>query len=79
MWVGVGLGLGLGWNPWCVRLGAGEVHGALGPLGKSPLPRHFGLWIEAQKPQNCTQERSREARGEPMAQVGRFCLEHVAL
>lgn len=39
----------------------------------------FGLWIEAQQSQNCTQERSREARGEPMAQVGGLCLEHVAL
>lgn len=61
----MGVGVGVGWNPWCVRLGAGEVHGALGPLGKSLLPHHFGLWIEAQQPQNCTQERSREAGVSP--------------
>lgn len=74
---------GWGWEwsgiPGLSGWGPGEVHGALGPLGNSLLPHHFGLWIEAQQPQNCTQERSREARGEPMAQVGRFCLEHVAL
>lgn len=61
------------------RLGAGgSTRGPWGLL-KSLVSHHFGLWIEAQQPQNCTRERSREALGEPMAQAGRFCLEPVAL
>lgn len=56
--------------------GSGLGHGA---SHRSLPSHHFQLWREAQQPRIAPGREARSLRGKPMARVGRFCLEHVAL
>lgn len=56
--------------------GSGLGHGA---SHRSLPSHHFQLWREAQQPRIAPGREAGSPRGKPMAQGGRFCLEHVAL